>query len=345
MNDFNKFINDMRRLHSMSQYEVNKGDADKFHPELYKKLLYINRNIQHILDMLPNLLRHDIDYFMERISDVAPLISSVNEELLLDLNYIEKLNHSIEYILDFFSDREAKIRDHNINDDSFFNIRHKPSQDTIDHYVYQLEDLNKEYKSAISQVEYMYDKAIELRNAHAHALESSTSTQLESKFKTRADDVRDYKNYWKKSVYITGAIAVLVTGTVIFAPYILQMFGVNFTEDSKIFSVILRSVIAVATYILLGFTISQYNKEREIEEAYRFKETIAFSTPNFRDLALKDDLKDRLLQESTAVIFNLPYESSNKIKANGKKKNEDINSILDLISKTQKIIQSGDKKG
>lgn len=233
---------------------------------------------------------------------------------------------------------EQIINDNRMLKDEINKLSNK-THSSVEEMQKVVNDKNEELDTLIGNASLLLKDVSELKKTYNTAVGTETSEILQSKFLSRADDVSKQAKYWKYAVYITGAITLIVTGIVIFVPMILEAEGYKFAGDSKAFSIILRSVIAVATYILLGFTIAQYNKEREIEEAYRFKETIAFSIPNFSKIATNDNLKDKLLEESAMTIFSPPYESGKKLKASSKGNKEDISSVFDLLSKAQKLIK------
>lgn len=197
------------------------------------------------------------------------------------------------------------------------------------------EDLIEKLNMNVEHSAKLLEEATNLNEKYKTAAVHSTSELLQTKFQVRADEVETQKKYWRKVVYVTGFIAFAATALMILDSF--EWFHLDMQSQSTV--IILRTIIAFATYIILGFAISQYNKEREIEEAYRFKETIAFSIPNFRGIAFGNVLKDTLVEESAYVVFKPPYESSQKIKASSKSNKEDISKSLDVLERTQKIIQ------
>ncbi len=198
------------------------------------------------------------------------------------------------------------------------------------------EDLIEKLNMNVEHSKKLLEEATNLNEKYKTAAVHSTSELLQTKFQARANEVEKQKKYWRWVVYVTGFIAFAATALMILDPF--KLFHLELGSQSAV--IVLRTIIAFATYILFGFAINQYNKEREIEEAYRFKETIAFSIPNFRDIAFDNGLKDSLLEESAHVVFNSPYESHHKIKANRKSNNEDVLKSLDVLERAQKIIQS-----
>ncbi|WP_022850094.1 hypothetical protein [Limisalsivibrio acetivorans] len=157
--------------------------------------------------------------------------------------------------------------------------------------------------------------------------EQEVTDKLKKSFSDRAETVCKNKNNWFK---ITLSFSVIAIISVLF---VLGLFD-NYWHTSDIPSVLIikRSFVAVFSLIILSFSFSQYNKEREIEEAYRFKEAVASSTPTFRDLAVDQVVKDKILEESTSVMYRSPYDSTKKLKVDGRKTNvDDLVTLMDKL--------------
>jgi hypothetical protein len=294
------------------------------------------REIQNNLYKLEiNIINKDPNYLKlkkadEGISGKKDDLKSINNKVRSIDNKFKNVHESMNTSLDNMYGEIAGLKD---------NFRES---------VMRIEKSGKDEKNKFEDIAFKTSKLLNesesLKKIYEQTVDIETSKKLQKKFEERAGKVEEDKGVWSDRVFWACIVAGIVTFIVLLNPWGMIEFNTGNLDPWMGF--ILRSVIAILSFTILGFTIAQYNKEREIEEAYRFKETIAFSLPNFREIATDDELKNRLLEESVHVLYNPPYESGKKLKAESKKKTDDLSDVLDLLTKAQNLVKDSpdDKK-
>lgn len=102
-------------------------------------------------------------------------------------------------------------------------------------------------------------------------------------------------------------------------------------------SAALRTAILIPLYAGVGFSFSQYRKERDFEEEYAHKAAVAASLKNYGDLAKDEKVRDQIVTGATEVIFSSPLAKNLDMKSQATVAGsitEVLNSVTKLVSKS-----------
>lgn len=198
---------------------------------------------------------------------------------------------------------------------------------------------NEVYKNLnynqVNQIKDLQEELDKIRIVSAEMV----SEVLTKKFSERGESVRKYK---ERISYYLVIFSLLILLTTIYTLNYQPMLFVNGNSLSTIWlSIFSRLSILTVPYVILFFIMRQYNKEREIEESYRFKEAIAYSMPKYREIVKDHIVQDRLLEESARVIFEHPHERKQKVRTETKE--PDLMESLNVVQKASDIIKSINK--
>lgn len=108
---------------------------------------------------------------------------------------------------------------------------------------------------------------------------------------------------------------------------------------------LLRALMSVPILLFIGYAISQYAKEREIEELYGFKSVISYSLSPYIDLIsrLSSDPQQQKAHEfvvnAVGQIFENPLE-----KMQQEPKKAELSGVKDILDKLIKVLEAPNKK-
>lgn len=126
------------------------------------------------------------------------------------------------------------------------------------------------------------------------------SAALFETFKHRKEQLDKPVRFWQWSV----AVVSVVT-----AAWVLAVFTNLFREfDLSIEwqKLIINSLKTLPGFILLGFTIKQYSKERAFQEEYAFKSAVALTVRSYVDVIKNEEFKDNLTLAAVLGIYHPP---------------------------------------
>ena len=95
----------------------------------------------------------------------------------------------------------------------------------------------------------------------------------------------------------------------------------------------MRLGILFPVYSVSIFCFTQYRKERDLEENYAHKASVATSLPNYANLAVDSTVKDQILSEAAAVIFTSPTKEKTGKPADKEPKLKEINELVRSFEK------------
>ncbi len=149
-------------------------------------------------------------------------------------------------------------------------------------------------------------------------------------FKLRKDELESPVNFWKWAVPVMSVVTIL---------WVLFLFSnqsaiTNLNLWWQAFAVnTLKSVPAV---ILLLFTINQYRKERNFQEAYAFKSAVALTIDAYAGRLSDVVNKDKMIMESVAGIYRTPIEEKQSEKVKTKTAMDTIKSMAETTKELAK---------
>ncbi|MCE2987382.1 MAG: hypothetical protein LW830_05945 [Phenylobacterium sp.] len=137
-------------------------------------------------------------------------------------------------------------------------------------------------------------------------IEPAVSGSLSTAFSERVRNL-----FWTRCFWGVAAVALGGWGLVEATLLVSELKGIVTQPTSSFWSSLAtRSIVLVPIYVGFGFVLSQYKKERDFEEEYAHKASIATSLPNYRDLAKEDSVKDQIASRAAEVIFSPPTNGS-----------------------------------
>jgi len=147
-------------------------------------------------------------------------------------------------------------------------------------------------------------------------LNPAVAGALSNAFNVRREQVVRQKWIWLAILIASSLGAIYVTHDVI--KIITSIINdTNKSDPNSVgYSIIwfFRFFILVPVYFLVGFSFSQYNKERNFEEDYAHKSTIAQTLPSYSELVINQDIRDQITSSATKVAFDPPIRIDSKHK-------------------------------
>ena len=155
---------------------------------------------------------------------------------------------------------------------------------------------------------------------------------LSKSFVERRDSLVSLRNRW---LYIATAIAVGAALGFLFLGISLATALASGAGPGNLWAVIgLRFLFLVPIFVLLGFALTQYRKERNFEEEYAHKAAVAVTLPNYGDLLPPGPVREQIVSGAANVIFSSPIgqraepESSGDATAGTKEIVEAVSKLL-----------------
>ena len=259
-----------------------------------------SKNLQYLLQDFNELFEEGK---LVREREVSVINSLEKPKQYLDIN---KLLHFLAEILRELDIYEKKIivKSSIIKESETFEILSKEANKT-------LKDI-KESKSI-------------LNNLIPDATAGSLSKMLQKNVK-RINKYQGFYMFFIILIFIFLLVASIFT---------VDEYVKDFNKESDLFSfLILRIIIALPIFFILGFCIRNFNKEKKLGILYRHKETVGILLPAYMNQAKTDELKDEILKSGTEIIFGLPDNPEANIKKEGYNVG-DVKSLIEL-SKTIK---------
>lgn len=213
-----------------------------------------------------------------------------------EFSSIEDHNKKARSILDDLELSQNKVED-----------QVKISQNTIDNSKKALNDFNTDAKNKIDQITSDYNSvssnAEEVRKMMGYIADGT----LSHSFNKRKSDLEEKVEEWR-NMCVWVATSAIIWVCVVF--FILSANTGNEWAD-----IFINGIKSSPLFFLLGFTIAQYQKERNLLEEYAFRESVAVTlTAYLEQMPEKEDTEKRNLLISTVeqlytkpIIANKEY--------------------------------------
>jgi hypothetical protein len=127
---------------------------------------------------------------------------------------------------------------------------------------------------------------------------------LSKSFTERRDSLAKFRYLW---LYIAG---VIVAGAGLGFYYLGKDLATALGAGGggqNVWAVVgLRFLFLVPVFVLLGFALTQYRKERNFEEGYAHKAAVSVTLPNYGDLLPSGPVREQIVTAAANVIFSSP---------------------------------------
>ncbi len=187
---------------------------------------------------------------------------------------------------------------------------------------------------SVENFEFIKSKEAEIIRYTGLAADSA----LGAKFDLRQKAILKGINFWKY------AIAVITIIAISWAVCVFKYFST--TTDPLWFGVLINIIKTTPGFILLGFVIAQYSKERNLEEEYAFKSSVAMTITAYSDMLRNaDDItnitRQQMLIKSIEQVYSKPkiHNEQRMFGFNNKAKelNETIKNLTDSVKSIKNI--------
>ena len=223
-------------------------------------------------------------------------IQGVSKSATTELSAIKTHNKKAQTILDELETAQKKVEE-----------QIKTSNTNITDSQNALDDFNSDATSKIAQIKSDYDSvsnnAEEVRKMMGYIADGT----LSHSFNKRKDDLLKQITKW---FWASMIITILAIGWVC-----AVFFCLSANTGSEWADILINGIKSSPLFLLLGFSISQYQKERNLMEEYAFRESVAITlTAYLEQMPEKEDGDKRKLLISTVeqlytkpVIANKEY--------------------------------------
>ena len=174
-------------------------------------------------------------------------------------------------------------------------------------------------------------------------IEPAVSGSLSKTFKDRAAFVRKYRFAWLAVIFGFAIWTIYSTGVFVSEAMDVLMPSKDNVEtgitDMRMGMVLLiRGGLLVPLTFLLVYSIKNARLERQFEEEYEHKSSVATALPNYADLISDDEVKNQILTQAADIIFQLPNQKKERV-SKGKKENVSIEAVNELVSNITTIVK------
>jgi len=185
----------------------------------------------------------------------------------------------------------------------------------------QIQSANK----AASDIDKLRDQVREL-------VDPAVAGALSNAFDVRRKNVSIQKWFWFLMLVVSGGISIWLTMDI--TSFVTDIFLNSEGTKANVGLVwLLRFLLLVPAYFFIAFSVSQFLRERNYEEDYAHKSSIAQTLPSYSELVANVDVKDEITSSATKVVFTPPHNEKNKEKIRDKTVSKYISDIADLAGK------------
>ncbi len=137
-------------------------------------------------------------------------------------------------------------------------------------------------------------------------LDPAVAGSLSNAFDVRRKSIEKQKWFWFAMLVISGGISIWLSMDI--TNFITEIFKT--AEETKTnvgFVWFLRLLLLIPAYFFIGFSVSQFLRERHFEENYAHKLSIAQTLPSYSELIASSEVKDEITASASKVVFTPPY--------------------------------------
>lgn len=204
----------------------------------------------------------------------------------------------------------------------------KTNEDLISQSRKSLDDFNADASDKITQIASDYDEvssnAEEVRKMMGYIADGT----LSHSFNKRKEDLNKQINKW---LWISVVVTFIAIGWVCVVFFFL---GAN--TGSEWANILINGIKSSPIFFLLGFAISQYQKERNLMEEYAFRESVAVTLTAYLEQMpnKEDDDKRKLLISTVEQLYTKPVIANKEyglLKLDSKDLSETTKTLKDLV--------------
>lgn len=251
------------------------------------------------IEKLINTKRQELETLKNNQSEsnnILKDIQSVSKSATSELSTIETHNKKVQTILDELETAQRKVEE-----------QIKTSNTNITDAKSALDNFNSDAESKISKITSDYESvsnnAEEVRKMMGYIADGT----LSHSFNKRKEDLKKSVENWSNTCTWVAVLAIIWVCVV--------FFKLNADTGNVWADILINGIKSSPLFFLLGFSISQYQKERNLMEEYAFRESVAVTlTAYLEQMPEKEDEDKRKLLISTVeqlytkpVIANKEY--------------------------------------
>lgn len=251
------------------------------------------------IEKLINTKRQELEILKNNQSEsnnILKDIQSVSKSATSELSTIETHNKKVQTILDELETAQRKVEE-----------QIKTSNTNITDAKSALDNFNSDAESKISKITSDYESvsnnAEEVRKMMGYIADGT----LSHSFNKRKEDLKKSVENWSNTCTWVAVLAIIWVCVV--------FFKLNADTGNVWADILINGIKSSPLFFLLGFSISQYQKERNLMEEYAFRESVAVTlTAYLEQMPEKEDEDKRKLLISTVeqlytkpVIANKEY--------------------------------------
>lgn len=373
-NDFNNiytwlvasdFASVVTRIDSLIYYQVINGFWDTSKVKVEKSKIDYEKLIRE-LTVVEEKLNGFIDKNKSLVDAFSLSIESVNTFLIEKKGEFQVLSSNqqtstvilqeIQGILADSRVKEAEIKNIAINQSALqtkietefeaqkvFFEEYKGSTKIL---TTELTDLVAETTSTLDRVtakleefklldDYLAAKKIEIEKLAGFAADSS----LGHSFNTRKKQLIRTSNTW-----LTISILLMI-GTGIWLSLVYTNDSLKPHTGNIYFDIVLYAVKSAIAFVILGFAINQYSKERTLQEEYAFKEAVAVTINAYADQLQGETDADRrkMIMDTIDKMYSSPKIHSDKNNSLFGFRQKDVKDIVEKVLSEAKDFVPGKK--
>lgn len=352
--------NSISFVNRLVYYQIDNGFWEKSTRKIHKASEIKITELNHQLNYIGTQLKENGVSYKELLADLnvqkenlQKFINQKNQELQQVTNNLQTSNSNTNQISQLLT--SSTSTNEKIN--SIQKQQEQNYQDMLGKYA-QLDDFVKERKKTFEEIEdvqrekiAVIEKQIISFSEKLEFVESKTDffkernnyldeligrevgASLFETFKQRKGELEKPVSKWLIIVISMAALtfgAILVIFTNAFG-----LLGEVPTEISTI-RLISNSIKTLPFFFLLFYSISQYNKERNFQEEYAFKSSVALTIKAYSDIVKKEELKDELIVNSVTGVYKSPTIYRTK---KTKEDNTILDTTKDLLSTALEVLK------
>ncbi len=298
---------------------------------------------QNTVDTLTSERQKVVDFFAAKTTELQTIVQDHTQAkvLLTEItNYSKEgntLKSDINAILETQKQNLADIKK-KMEDDIIIFDAHKKAQTELEESLKQKIDVFQKQNETFNEtLKYVEGKKVFFEQKEAEIIKLTglaADGSLGHTFNTRKDELKKPVNFWKWAMPVMTGITIL---------WVVAVFTRFFQEIpvSVEWGIVIVNIIkTVPMFILLGFTVNQYTKERNLQEEYAFKAAVAMTITAYSDKLNNPENKESLIMDSVQKIYITPKIQTEKagsiFSVNMRKLTDNVKILTDAVKEIKK---------
>lgn len=239
---------------------------------------------------------------LQTISDTVQFVNNQKTEVDTELKNAQASNAKIRAIQENHNELYEQLKSQREGQEKDFKVLVDKLKDEEAELRKAL-NLNEEKIKYFNSIdEFLNSKKQEIIKLTGLAADGS----LGHSFNSRKGELNVPLTFWKWGVPVM---------TLIVVAWVVAVFTQFFTKlpDTLEWSVVATNIIkTIPMFVLLGFTVNQYTKERNLQEEYAFKAAVAMTITAYSDKLENKNNKEILIMDSVKNIYSPPKIQAEK---------------------------------